>query len=187
MYRLEEGAILDECVPFVDEVGVLAPWQAWQGEDIQREMVDFCQSGMRYGMKTLVGMESMNALPALLFSDEAARRLAGCNAGQIRDGICRRGHTQRQGDTPPGPLGPETLTNTIVTLALAAMAAFLHWIGQELATPGLCTREVTGLLEGTDLETTGRYEGWGQVTRRRTITDKRGNVPAIEVTVYGWK
>ena len=43
MYSLEEGAILDECVHCLDEVGVLSRWQALQGEDIQREMVDFFQ------------------------------------------------------------------------------------------------------------------------------------------------
>ncbi|HKF22672.1 MAG TPA: transposase, partial [Candidatus Angelobacter sp.] len=37
------------------------------------------------------------------------------------------------------------------------------------------------------LETTARYEGCGQVTRKRKITDKRGKVHEIEVTVYGWK
>jgi hypothetical protein len=40
---LEEGAILDEFIHFLDEVGVLPRWQALQGDGIQREMVDFFQ------------------------------------------------------------------------------------------------------------------------------------------------
>ena len=52
IYSLEEGAILDEFVHFLDEVGVLSRWQALQGEDIQREMVDFFQYVLLYGMKT---------------------------------------------------------------------------------------------------------------------------------------
>src|SRR5262249_14801213 len=67
---LEEGAILDEFIHFLDEVGVLPRWQALQGDGIQREMVDFFQYVMLYGMKTLLAIEAMNALPALLFSDE---------------------------------------------------------------------------------------------------------------------
>ena len=43
------------------------------------------------------------------------------------------------------------------------------------------------MVDGTDLETTAPYEGCGHVTRKRQMTDKRGRVHAIEVTVYGWK
>lgn len=43
------------------------------------------------------------------------------------------------------------------------------------------------MLDGTDLETTAQYEGCGQATRRRKVTDKGGKVGEIEVTVYGWK
>jgi Transposase DDE domain len=47
--------------------------------------------------------------------------------------------------------------------------------------------KVTGIVDATDLEATAAYEGCGQVTRKRKITDKRGMVHEIEVTVYGWK
>ena len=187
MYSLEEGAILDAFVHFLDEVGVLSRWQALQGEDIQREMVDFFQYVMLYGMKTLLGIEAMNALPDLLFSDEAAMRLAGFNAMQIRQGICQRSHEKRQGAKPPGPLCLDTLADNIVKLSLTAMEAFLNGVVQDLAKAGVFVRQVTGILDGTDLETTARYEGCGQVTRKRKITDKRGKVREIEVTVYGWK
>jgi hypothetical protein len=46
---------------------------------------------------------------------------------------------------------------------------------------------MTGIVDATDLETTPHYEGCGQVTRTRSITDKRGKVHEIEVTVYGFK
>jgi hypothetical protein len=67
------------------------------------------------------------------------------------------------------------------------MAAFLNGVVQDLAKAGGFVRQVTGMLEGTDRETTARYEGCGQVTRQRKSTDKRGKVREIEVTVYGWK
>jgi hypothetical protein len=47
--------------------------------------------------------------------------------------------------------------------------------------------QVTGIADGTDLETTERYRGCGQVTRQVRIKDKNGRVHEIEVTVYGWK
>ena len=52
---------------------------------------------------------------------------------------------------------------------------------------GSLAPEVTGIADGTDLETTERYRGCGQVTRKVRIEDKRGRVHEIEVTVYGWK
>jgi hypothetical protein len=187
IYSLEEGAILDEFVYFLDEIGVLPRWQVLQGDGMQREMVDFFQYVMLYGMKTLFGIESMNALPALLFSDAAAMRLAGFNAAQIRDGICQRSHEKRQGEKAPGPLCPETLADNVVKLSLEAMEAFLNGVVQDLAQAKVFARQVTGIVDGTDLETTARYEGCGQATRKRKITDKRGKRHEIEVTVYGWK
>jgi hypothetical protein len=56
-----------------------------------------------------------------------------------------------------------------------------------LARAGVFGAKVTGIAEGTDLETTERYAGCGQVTRKVRIEDKRGKVHAIEVTIYGWK
>jgi hypothetical protein len=187
IYSLEEGAILDEFVHFLDEMGVLPRWQVLQGDEIQREMVDFFQYVMLYGMKTLFGIESMNALPSLLFSDAAAMRLAGFNAVQIRDGICQRSHEKRQREKAPGPLCPDTLADNIVKLSLEAMEAFLNGVVHDLAQARVFARQVTGIVDGTDLETTARYEGCGQATRKRKITDKRGQVREIEVTVYGWK
>ena len=184
---LEEGALLDEFVHFLDEVGVLSRWQALQGEDIQREMVDFFPYVMLYSLKTLLGSEAMNALPDLLCSDEAAMRLAGFNAIQIRQGICQRSHEKRQGTKPPGPLCPDTLADNLVKLSRTALEAFLNGVVQDLAKAGGVVRQVTGMLDGTDLETTARYEGCGQVTRKRKSTDKRGKVREIAVTVYGWK
>jgi hypothetical protein len=56
-----------------------------------------------------------------------------------------------------------------------------------LAKAGVFAKEVTGIVDATDLETTERYEGCGQATRQRQVTDKHGHVQTIELTVYGWK
>jgi hypothetical protein len=84
-------------------------------------------------MKTLCGIEAMHALLDLLFSDEAAMRLAGFNAVQMHDGICQRSHEKRQGDKPPGPICPVSLADNIVKLSLRAMEAFLNGVVQDLA------------------------------------------------------
>jgi hypothetical protein len=80
VYRLDEGALLDDFFHFLHGLGV-ADWLTdVQGTAIQRVMVPFVQYILLYSLKTLFGIESMNALPALLFSDEALMRLVGFNA-----------------------------------------------------------------------------------------------------------
>ncbi len=169
IYSLEEGAILDAFVHFLDEVGVLSLWQQLRGEGIQREMVDFFQYVLLYGMKTLFGIEAMNALPELLFSDEAAMRLAGFNAVQIREGVCRRSHEKRQGAKAPGPLCPDTLANNLVKLSGGAMEAFLNGSIRALARAGVFPPRVTGILDGM-------APTWRQQGRMRAV----GRSPARE-------
>jgi hypothetical protein len=52
-----------------------------------------------------------------------------------------------------------------------------------LAKAGVFGQQVTGLADGTDLETTEHDPGCGHVTRQVRMEEKRGRVHAIEVTV----
>jgi Transposase DDE domain len=160
---------------------------AVQGTAVQREMVPFVQYVLLYSLKTLLGIESMQALPALLFSDEALMRLVGFNAHQVRHGVCQRGAAHRQGARTTGPICPEALADNIVKLNLRDLEALFNRVIRALAQAGVLAAKVTGIVDATDLETTAQYEGCGPVTRKRKITDKRGQVHEIEVTVYGWK
>jgi hypothetical protein len=129
----------------------------------------------------------MNALPPLLLSDEALMQLVGFNAQQVRQGICQRGATQRQGARSPGPICPDTLAKQIVKWNLRDLEAVFNGSIRALAHAGVFGAKVTGIADGTDLETTDRYRDCGQVTRKVRIEDKQGRVHEIEVTVYGWK
>ena len=187
VYRLDEGALLDDFFHFLQAIEVMALLEQVHGTAMQREMLPFVQYLLRYGLKTLFGIESMNALPVLLFSDEALMQLVGFNAQQVRQGVCQRGRTKRQGERPSGPLGPDTLANNIVQCNLCDLEALFNGVIRALAKAGVFGQRVTGIADGTDLETTERYAGCGQVTRTRRIEDKWGRVQEIDVTVYGWK
>jgi hypothetical protein len=54
---------------FLQELGVMAMLQKTHGAGIGRVMVPFVQYLLLYGLKTLFGIESINALPPLLFAD----------------------------------------------------------------------------------------------------------------------
>jgi hypothetical protein len=187
VYRLDEGALLDDFFHFLQAIGVMALLQEAHGAAIHRQMVPFVQYVLVYGVKTLFGIESINALPSLLFSDEALMHLVGFNAQQVRQGICQRGATKRQGERLPGPICPDTLANNIVKWNLRDLEAVFNGSIRALAKAGVFGAKVTGIADGTDLETTERYTGCGQVTRKVRLEDTRGRMHEIEVTVYGWK
>jgi hypothetical protein len=187
VYRLDEGALLDAFCHFLQAIEVMAVLEQVDGPAIQREMLPVIQYLWLYGLKPLFGIESMHALPPVLCSDEALMPLVGFKAPQVRQGICQRGATKRPGERPPGPIGPDPLAKPIVKLNLRDLAAVFNGSIRALAKAGVFGAKVTGMADGTDLETTERSTGCGQVTRPVRSEEKRGRVHALEVTVYGWQ
>ena len=102
VYRLDERAVLDDFFHFLAQLGVLTLLAEIRGAAVQREMLHFVQYVLLYSLKTLFGIESINALPALLFSDEALMQLVGFNAQQVRDGVCQRGRPSGKGSGTQG-------------------------------------------------------------------------------------
>src|SRR5215813_6696544 len=166
VYRLDEGALLDDFFHFLQTLGVADLMEGVHSAAIPREMVPVVQYLLLYGLKTLFGIESMPALPALLFSDEALMRLVGFNAHQVRHGVCQRGAAQRQGPRTTGPICPDALADNIVKLHLRDLEVWFNGVIRALAKTGVLAGKVTGIVAATDLETTAHYEGCGQVTRQ---------------------
>jgi Transposase DDE domain len=187
VYQLDEGALLDDFFYCLQQLGVVDWLDDVQGTAVQRQMVPCVQYVLLYGLKTLLGIESMQALPALLFSDEVLMRLVGFTAHQVRHGVCQRGAAKREGPRTRGPICPDALADNIVKLNLRDLESLFNSVIQALAKTGVLAAKITGIVDATDLETTAQYEGCGHVTRTRQITDKRGQGHELEVTVYGWK
>jgi hypothetical protein len=182
-YRLDAGALLDDFFHCLQAVEVMALLEQVHGTAIQREMLPCVQYVLHYSLKTLFEIDSMKALAVLLFSDEALMQLVGFKALHVRQGICQRGATTRQGARTPGPICPATLAEHIVRQNVWDLEAVFHGSLRALAKAGGFGAKVTGLADGIDLETTERYTGCGQVTCQVRIEDKRGRVHDIEVTV----
>jgi hypothetical protein len=183
VYPLDAGAVLDEFFHFLRDLGIVEWLEYVRGKGSQRELVPMVQYVWLYGLKTLFGIERMNALPELLFSDEASMRLLGCKAHQVRHGVCQRGAAKRRGLQAAGPICPEALANNLVKLDVRVLERLFNGVIRVLAKAGVFQAKVTGIVDGTDLETTAQYEDCGQVTRKRKMTDKQGKVREIEVTV----
>ena len=71
VYRLDEGALLDEFCDFLRALGIMELLEQAQHKAIQQVMIPCVQYVLLYGLKTLCGIERRNALPELLFSDVA--------------------------------------------------------------------------------------------------------------------
>lgn len=125
----------------------------------------------------------MNALPPWRCSDEALRRRVGFTAQQVRQGVGQRAAAKRQGPRPAGPSWPDTLAENLVQLTVRDLEAWFNRLVRALAQTGGLAPKVTGIVDATALDTTAQYEGCGHVTRKRTVTDKRGKMHEIEVTV----
>jgi hypothetical protein len=93
----------------------------------------------------------------------------------------------RQGERALGPIGPDTLAKNIVQWDLRPLEAVFNGAIRALGTAGVFGKQVTGVADGPDVETTERDTGCGQATRQRRLEDTRGQVHASEVTVYGWQ
>ncbi len=187
VYPLDEGAVLDDFFHCLRSLGVMALFEQASSGAIHRAIVPFVQYVLLYGLKTLFGIESINALPNPLFSDAALIQWVGCNAQQVRQSLCQRGATKQQGERAPGPLCQDTLAKNIVKWNLQDLEIRFNGAIRALAKAGVFGKQITGIADGTDLETTERYRGCGQVTRTVRIEDTRGKMHESAVMVYGWK
>jgi hypothetical protein len=187
VYRLDAGALLDDCFHFLENVGVMALLADVDGPAIHREMVPCVPSVLLDGLKTRFGLERIHALPALLCSDAARMRLVGFKAQQARHGVGQRGTATRQGERAPGPICPDTLAQHIVKLHVRDREAVFKRVMWALAQAGVLGAQVTGIADGTDLATMARAVGGGQVTRKVRLEETRGRGHASEGTLDGWK
>jgi hypothetical protein len=132
-----------------------AGWRCWRRSTARPSSGRWppcVQDVLLYGLKTPFGIEGMNALPALLFSDEARMPLVGFNAQQVRHGVCQRGATKQQRERLPGPICPDPLAQNIVKLNLRVLEAVFNGAIRALAKAGVFGLKVTGIADGTDLE-----------------------------------
>lgn len=134
-----------------------------------------------YSMKILLGISSMNKIPALLFREVALLRMIGFTATQIKNGSCNRGKGKSM------PINKNTLSRMLSKLTAAEVNDILDKTVQALAKKGFICGS-TFILDATDIETTERCEGRGvkRVKKRRYLKQKGQPIEAEEL-VYGYK
>ena len=105
-----------------------------------------------YSMKILLGISSMNKIPALLFREIALLRMIGFTATQIKNGSCKRGKGKSI------PINKNTLSRMLSRLTVSEVNDILDETVKALAKKGfICGSKF--ILDATDIETTERCKG----------------------------
>ena len=113
VHTLDEAGLLDGFFAFLQESKVLAHWQSFQLEAVQRVFLPAISFVLLYGVRLLFGIESTNALPPLLLSNVAVMSLIGFTAYQVAHGLSQRSAAARSEASDYVLMDPQTLAERI--------------------------------------------------------------------------
>src|SRR5260370_1020225 len=188
MHELSDAGLLDEFFVFLEDLGMMQAFEQMQLPGAKRMLVPTVQFVLLYLLKVLVGGESMNELPRVLFSDLGLMELVGFNAQQCEDGLTKRGDAQRKTKKKQGPLTAQCLADNISKLGEQEMERLFNQMVQGLARRGMFTGKLVVALDGSKLPTPKSYEGCGKLKQTRRVKVKGQPAAAMEeYYVYGWK
>lgn len=176
---------LDRFFHFLAVVGILVLLEI-EGAKFQRKMYALSQLLLTYQSKILLGIDSMNGVPDILFKDIGLLQLLGFTAKQIKGEGNERWKGQGSEQPKRGPMHESTLADAIEKFSADEIEYLLNKSVQVLSSHGFIRGKVYA-LDATDLETTSKYKGRGSVTRTKKVVNRKGEIVQIKVTVYGWK
>jgi Transposase DDE domain len=188
MYELSEAGLLDEFFVFLEQIDMMEVIEGLNLPNVRRVLVPTVQFVLLYLVKVLFGVESMNALPKLLFSHVGVMKLVGFNATHIEHGMTKRGDSQRKTRPKQGPISPQCLANNICKLSREQMEQLFNEMVRCVVGSGLLRGDLMAALDGSKLPTTQTYQGCGKLKETKKVKVKGQKEPAIqEIYVYGWK
>ena len=187
VYSLNEAELLSGFLDFLKETGIIAHWQTFSIEQVQRIFLPAFVFVLLYSMRVLFGIASSNALPALLFSNLAVMSLLGFTIRQVIEGMTLRGRSHRSGKGEYALMDPATLSETISKANAQELEKLFNGVIHCLAAFGIFMAEAMVVVDGTQIETTALYQGCGCLkVEKRKRTKKGGNVTVVEL-VFGWR
>ena len=187
VYGLDEAGLLDGFFAFLDETGIKAHWQTLVSAGVRNGFLPAILFVLLYGTRVLFGIESSNALPALLFSNVAAMTLIGFNAHQVADGMSRRGAKQRRAVSEYTLLDPQTLANAVCKISTAALQDLFNGTIRALAAFGVFMAEVMVAVDGTRIVTAPTFPGCGQQAVSESQRNRRGLQVEVSQLLFGWR
>ena len=188
MHHLSDAGMLDEFFVFLKDLGMLEAFEQVSLTGVKRTLVPTVQFVLLYFLKVLLGGESMNELPRVLFSDLALMELVGFNAHQCETGLTKRGDASRKTKKKQGPITAQCLADNICKLSREEMEQLFTIMVQLLVRRGLFTGALLVALDGSKVPTPESYEGCGKIKQTRKVKGKGQKEPVTEeYYLYGWK
>jgi hypothetical protein len=188
MHHLSDAGMLDEFFVFLKDLGMLEAFEQVSLTGVKRTLVPTVQFVLLYFLKVLLGGESMNELPRVLFSDLALMELVGFNAHQCETGLTKRGDASRKTKKKQGPITAQCLADNICKLTREEMEQRFNTMVQLLVRRGLFAGALLVALDGSKVPTPESYEGCGKIKQTRKVKGKGQKEPVTEeYYLYGWK
>src|SRR5260221_10686450 len=188
MHQLSDAGLLDEFFVFLKDLGMLEVFEQVSQSGVKRTLVPTVQFVLLYFLKVLLGGESMNELPRVLFSDLALMELVGFNAHQCENGLTKRGESSRTTKKKQGPITAQCLADTICKITQEEMERLFNRMVQVLARRGWFAGKLLVALDGSKVPTPESYEGCGKIKQTRKVKVKGQKEPVTqEDYMYGWK
>src|SRR5258707_13030016 len=170
MHHLSDAGLLDEFFVFLKDLGMLEAFEQVSQSGVKRTLVPTVQFVLLYVLKVLLGGQSMNELPRVLFSDLGLMELVGFNAQQCEEGLTKRGDAQRTTKKKQGPLSAQCLADNISKLTEEEMERLFNQMVQFLAHQGSFRGKLLVALDGSKLPTPKSNQDCGKSKQTRTVT-----------------
>ncbi len=180
MHQLSDAGLLDEFFVFLKELRMLEAFEQVSQSGVKRTLVPTVQFVLLYFLKVLLGGESMNELPRVLFSDLALMELVGFNAHQCENGLTTRGDASRTTKKKQGPITAQCLANNICKLTQEEMERLFNQMVQLLARRSFFSGNLVVALDGSKVPTPASYQGCGKVKQTRKVKVKGQKEPVTQ-------
>ncbi|MDP2896918.1 MAG: transposase [bacterium] len=170
----------DRFLVFLKGIGYLTTLNL-DGEGYARRMITIAKLLLTYQARVLLGIDSVNKIPHMLFGDIGLLMTLGWTAMQIKEGVCKRGKGKHD-----GPIHKDTLPDCLQRLSAEEITQCLNDGIQLLRKIGIRFSGIFA-LDATDLTTTEKCKGRGVKRIEHKKRDKDGNPVVIPEMVYGFK
>jgi len=151
------------------------------GEGYARRMITVAKLLLTYQARVLLGIDSVNKIPHMLFGDIGLLMTLGWTAIQIKQGVCKRGKGKHN-----GPIHKDTLPDCLERLGAEEITRCLNDGIKLLRKIGIRFSGIFA-LDATDLKTTPKCKGRGAKRIEHKKRDKEGNLVVIPEMIYGFK
>lgn len=203
IYGLGEASLFDEFFYFLSEMGISKLYDTLDPGQRERESnIRFPVVILIYLMRIVSGLAFFWHIEPVILRSQSLMRLVGFNGRAIRKGTSARGvkkttaltlddeDAEDDGSIPiRGPLYAGSIATYVQSILAGALERFFNQVTSILAAHAFFPKDVHALLDASEIQTTQRCEGCGQVSKEKApeLRQRKGRIRKVLETVFGFK